>query len=190
MNKIFLSVMVASSALGAQESASDRGVALFVEGHQVTPSDGLRATNSRGGWGGMVGVQGRYARFVFEASGVPTQTFTLNGLPTTTTVATWGYGLDGILPIKDTREAAVYLLGGLHLDKWSWETLVHDSLSSSEESDQSAHLGLRLGVGLRLGRAFGEVRYRVTEGDLRVPSYLQGRGTSWSAVEVGLGVRF
>lgn len=187
-----LLLLAFASGLHAQSAEPDKpgGGAFLLELHQVTPGPGLRDINSRSGFGGMVGfeiggpVLG--ARFVLEAGTVPTQ-FADPAFPGQTyEPVTWGGGIDGILHLG-SRDLNAYALAGLHLDHWQ-TTFVYDSTGASDSS-ASTHLGLRLGAGLQAGPFFAEARYRLTAGDLRVPSDQVGSGGSWSAVEVGAGLR-
>lgn len=183
-------LVLASLALDGQEVrtySSREGTAhVLVEVHQVTPESGLREANSRGGWGGQLGFEAADFRFVAETGGFPAQAEWLAGAPATRTVVTWGLGFDYLLRISEHRDAGLYLLGGLHFDNWSGGV----ETPEGRDSDHSSHLGLRLGAGLRLGPVFGEIRYRLTEGDIRVASTDPRWGGGWGAVEVGMGLRF
>ena len=158
----------------------------LIEVHQITPGPGIRDANSRGGWGGQLGVEAGEGRFVLEAGEFPAQLDVLDGSPSSTSVFTLGMGLDYLYRITDRADGSLYLLAGVHLDSWSGKV----DTTQGRESNNASHLGLRFGVGLRLGPLFGEVRYRLTEGDIRVSSAYPGRGGGWSGVEVGMGVRF
>jgi opacity protein-like surface antigen len=146
--------------------------------------------NNRGGWGGMLGIEGGNdlfsLRFVVEAGIVPTQFADPSHPGEHYTPLTWGGGLDGLVHLGD-RHCNVYALVGVHVDKWE-TTVTYDS-SDDSASSNSGHLGLRFGAGLNAGPFFVEARYRITAGDLRVPSDQGGHG-SWSAVEIGAGLRF
>lgn len=146
----------------------------------------MREANSRGGWGGQLGIEAENVRLVVEASGFPAQLDTWNGMPSSTFVFTAGMGVDYLMRLTNHRDGSLYLLAGLHLDSWTGRS----ESSFGSESEDSSHLGLRLGMGLRLGPLFGEVRYRLTHGDLRVRSSEYGQGGGWGAVEIGMGLRF
>lgn len=177
--------------LAAQDSgpAPARGshpAHLVLEAHQVTPGEGLRDANSRSGWGVMIGFEGGNVRVVAEGGLIPAQAGIYNGQPVETRVLAWGVGGDYLLRITDRKDGSFYLLAGGRLDGWA----SHYVSGSSEESSSTTKLGLRAGAGLRLGPVFGEVRYRITYGDLRYNSSDPRQGGAWSAVEAGVGVRF
>lgn len=178
------------SVLGAQDHRphlySEEVLAGVFEVHQITPGPGIRDANSRGGWGGQLGFEMEEGRFVVEAGQFPTQFETSDTGPGSNEVFTVGMGFDYLFRVTDHWDGGFYILAGVHLDSWSGRS----ESTKGRESNSSTHLGLRVGAGLRLGPIFGEVRYRLTEGDIRVSSAYPGRGGSWGAVEVGMGVRF
>lgn len=186
----FLLVMAFPCLLCAQDDHSfsywNGDVHGLIEIHQITPGPGIRDANSRGGWGGQLGVEAGEGRFVLEAGEFPAQLDVVDGAPSSTSVFTLGMGLDYLYRITDRKDGSLYLLAGVHLDSWSGRV----DTTQGRVSNNASHLGLRIGVGLRLGPLFGEVRYRLTEGDIRVSSAYPGRGGGWSGVEVGMGVRF
>lgn len=179
-----------SSFLGAQEghtfTRADGSLFGIFELHQITPGAGIRDANSRGGWGGQLGIEVQEGRFVLEAGGFPAQFDQSNGVSSTNEVFTLGLGFDYLIRLTDRRDGSLYLLLGIHLDSWSGRS----ESTQGRESDNASHIGFRMGAGLRLGHVFGEIRYRMTEGDIRVSSAYPGRGGTWGAVEVGMGVRF
>lgn len=187
--RILAFLLILPAFLGAQDhsfSYWNGDVRGLIEIHQITPGPGIRDANSRGGWGGQLGVEAGEGRFVLEAGEFPAQLDMLDGSPSSTSVFTLGMGLDYLYRITDREDGSLYLLAGVHLDSWSGRV----DTSQGRESNNASHLGLRFGVGLRLGPLFGEVRYRLTEGDIRVSSAYPGRGGGWSGIEVGMGVRF
>lgn len=188
--RFVLLALLLPACLRAQEtrsfSARNGTLAGIFELHQITPGSGIRDANSRGGWGGQLGFEIAEGRFVVEAGGFPTQFNTSDQASGANEVLTLGLGFDYLFPLAEHRDGGVYLLAGLHLDSWTGRA----ESETGHESNSASHLGLRMGAGLRLGPIFGEIRYRVTEGDIRVSSSYPGRGGAWGAVEVGMGVRF
>lgn len=194
---IFLTQMILTSPLWPQSAelwrpsnTSPTSSLFLVEVHQVSPGPGLRDVNNRGGWGGMLGFESGAndfsVRFLVEASTIPTQFADPINAGQKYTALTWGGGVDGLVHFGH-RDLNLYALVGLHIDTWQ-TTITFDSTDSSESSS-SGRLGFRAGLGLNAGPIFLEARFRITNGNLRVPSDQRGSVGSWSALELGAGLR-
>lgn len=190
---LFLACLCAAG-LRAQEldrPGPDSG-AFLLELHQVTPGPGLRDLSSRTGWGGLIGIEfGKRnlgLRVTAGVSSVPArETDPTDPSRPAYQPLVWDYGVDGLVRVG-RRDLNVYGLLGVHVETWDVSSTYVAGAEGSSSGDYT-HLGLRLGAGLNAGPFFAEVRYRVTGGDLSVPSDQRGTASSWSAVEAGGGLR-